>query len=231
MAGLDKAFGTSKNPKTIYNVKNPEIQTRLGTSIKDYDTVKSSGASALGDYITEYFSNDPAARTRTGQEISNLDRYFDGGAAGELAGLRSSRAAAVQSAADRAAEYALANVSRSRAMGEGGPSSWDKRLALKSTGDIFTQAAIDNALQERNDWDFLERSRLSTTGQRTALDDALAGRSLVPEMARRKMFGEDLGFLNQLMAIDQGNKFYGLKNRPGIGESFVGDYGSVMDAY
>jgi len=231
MAGLDKMFGSGDDPSTISNVKNPAIAARVNGALVGYDQASKRGQSGLADYISSYFAGEPAAQRRGTQEVSNLDRYFDGGAERELAGLRLSRSNAVSDAANRAADYALANVSRSRAAGEGGPSSYDRRLLQRGVGDILTQAAVDNAVQERGDWDLLEGRRLGLTGERNRLADTLAARSLMPAAMSRRETGADLDLLGKILNLEQANTFYGLENNPGIGESFVGDYGSAMDAY
>lgn len=231
MSVLDQYTGSAEDPTTISSVKNKALATATGNALNDYNTARTAGNSALGDYISKYMSGTPAAATRTGGEISNIDRYFNGGAASELAGLRAQRSSAVNNAADLASQYALANLSRSRAMGDGGPSSFDTRLALRNQGDIRTQAAVDNASQARSDWDYLDRNRLALTGQRTNLADTLAGRALVPAAAQRNVLGQDLGLLGQIGQIDQANTFYGLKNHPGIGEGFASDYGQLTSAY
>lgn len=231
MSVLDQYAGLAEDPTTISSVKNKALKVATDNALNDYNTTRTATNSALGDYISKYMSGTPAAATRTGGEISNIDRYFNGGADTELANLRTNRATAVNNAADLGAKYALANISRSRAAGEGGPSSFDTRMALRNIGDIRTQAAVDNASQARSDWDYLDRNRLALTGQRTNLADMLAGRSLVPAAAQRNALGQNLGLLSQIGQIDQANTFYGLKNHPGIGEGLTSDYGQLTSAY
>lgn len=230
MSVLDQYLGSSDDPTTIANAKNSGLNRRINDTLTRYDTVSKDSSNALADYIASYFGNTKTATSNTGQEVGNINRYFDGGAASDLAGLRATRSGAVNNAADLASQYALANLSRSRAGGAGGPSSYDTRMALRNTGDIATQAAVDDATQARNDWSTLEQQRLGLTGARTNLLDQLAARPLAPANMERQMLGQDLGILGQIGGVDQANTFYGLKNHPGIGEGFTSDYGSVMDA-
>lgn len=238
MSSLGSAVGQSINwitgdegkTKTTVNVKNTALQKEIDAGLKDFASVRDSGQNALKDYITKYLAGEGDATTRTGTEIGNLDRYFNGGASNELAYLRAQRKSAIQDAADRASGYALGNINRSRALQDGGPSSYDRRLALRNTGDIMTQAAMDDASQARNDWNYLEQAKAGYTGQRQRLADALAGYRLVPEQTRRGLYGQDLGFLGQIGELDRGNKFYGLKYDPTIGEEIGTHVGDLANA-
>lgn len=215
-------------------VKNRALQTEIDSGISDYGTIKKSGKSALSDYIAKYMAGEGAATTRTGQEIGNIDRYFSGGVENDLMRMRQARASAVRAAAARAGQYAIANSSRSRIGREGGPSSYDRRMLIRNMTDIDTQAALDDAMAERGDYDYLERSRLGLMGQRNRMADLQAGYGLVPENLRRSMYGQDLGYLGQLGQLDQMNKFYGVKYKPSTTEqvgSVVGDVANLALAY
>lgn len=231
MSVLDEYTGSSSDPTTVSSVKNKQLAQRINEAFGNYDTVHNEGQSALGDYINNYFSDSPNATKRTGQEIGTIDRFYNGGVGGDLATMRLTRQQAVNDAASRAAGEALAGIGRSRVGMEGGPSSYDKQLALRSIDDVRTKAALDNSQQERSDYDYLTGNQLNLAGRRQGMADQLSMRPLVPEMQRRQLFSQDLGFLGQLGQEDQANTFYGLKNHPGIGEGFTSDYGQLMDAY
>lgn len=209
--------------------KNTGLAARFGSALQDYDTVRTSGQSALQEYIRKYLAQEAPMNARTTQEIGNLDRYFNGDVQREMAGLRAQRGLAVTNAANLAQRYALANQNRSLVGNEGGGSSYDRRLALRNMGDIQTQAALDAANQSRNDYGQLESVRLGLTGQRNALANQIAGYGLVPEQVRRQMYGQDLGYLSNLTSLDQANTFYGLQYDPSVSEMAGAITGDVAE--
>lgn len=243
MSSLGDAFGQSLNALsgekgetwTTTNVKNPALQKLLDASLADYGGVKSSGANALKDYITKYMAGEGAAKTRTTQEIGNLDRYFNGGVANELSAMRNQSYLDALAGNDLASRFYLANANRSRAGQEGGPSSYFSRQALANLAPIQSQAALARDAAARSDWGMLENARMGLTGQRNALDASIAGYGLVPEQVRRQMYGQELGYLGTIGEQDRGNKFYGLEYRPTWGEQVgqhVGDLANAaMQAY
>lgn len=235
IGGVGGLFGDKGKTETTRNVKNPGIQKEIDALLGDYGTVKSSGDQALSEYITNYLAGYPAAKTRTGQEIGNMDRYYNGQAENDLAQLRSNRTKALMAATDRASKYAIASQNRSRIGGQGGGSSYDTRQLMRSMDDIATQAAMDEAAQARGDWGYMEGQRFGLTGKRQGLADALAGYGLVPEGVRRQMYKENMGYLGGVTNLDQANNFYGLEYKPSKSEQIGGvvdDLASVaLSAY
>lgn len=228
---VGSAFGDKGQTNVVSRTKNPALQQRIDLGLADYDTVRSGGESALKDYITKYFANEAASKTRTGEEIGNLDRYFNGGVANDLSGMRNRAYTDALSAGDLGSRFLLRNYKSSVAGQDGMPSStYFARAVMPSLYDIQTHAALARDAAERGDWGMLENARLGLTGQRNALANAQAGYGLVPENVRRQMYGQNLGYLGQIGQLDQANKFYGLEYSPSASEmagKIVGDVGNT----
>lgn len=195
-------------------VKNPRIQNLIQGDIGQLGTLQSQNQKSLSQFITEYLGNLPQARTYTGQEVSGINQFYNGGMASQLAGLRSTYGTAVNNAADVAAQQAIRNVDASRLGEGGGPSSYDTRLMISSLAPIRTGTAVDLANQQRSDLGYITQNQLGLTGQRTALDTALAGYGLVPNQARTANFMSNIGALQGLTSLDQANNQYGVKYTP-----------------
>ncbi len=216
-------------------VKNRALQGRLNKTLGDYDTTKTASNLALEDYIKQYLAGGSTATARSNQEQGVVDRYYNGEIERRLADLRTRRAQVSKDALARSMGYAFRNQNADRILGAGGPSSYDRQLALKTGADLDIQSAMENLALERGDFDYLNRSQLALMGQRTGMADALAGRALVPAQARKAEMGWNLDALRQMIALDQANKFYGVKYDPSVGEEIgqhVGDLANAaMQAY
>lgn len=232
MSYLDSLLGSGKDPKTIRNVKSPEVNSRLNTLFGDWTGAHAAGRDALSDYVTSFYAKEPTNRARTGQETANIDRYFSGAADTELTQMRDRAYRDQVAADDLASKFLLRNYKTSIAGEEGRPrGDYFARAVMPGIYDVQTRAALARDAAERSDWAALENAKLSLTGRRTALDDALMSRRFMPWEAEQRVLGGDTAALSGLSQIDQANTFYGLKNRPGIGEGFLGDYGQATDAY
>lgn len=216
-------------------VKNRALQGRLNDALVDFDSTKSASSKALDQYIKDFLAGSSTATARSKQEQSVIDRYYNGDIENQLADFRRRRTDASQQALSRALAYAQRNRNLSLIGGAGGGSSYDRQLALKAGTDLNLQTLMDNLNAERGDWDWLNRSQLGLAGQRTAMADALAARSLVPANAMKSNLGWDMSTLGDLIRMDQANKFYGVQYKPTTGEEIgqhVGDLANAaMQAY
>jgi hypothetical protein len=210
IGGAIRSFSSS-DPSVVKKVKSPGLQTALDNSLQDYKSLRTQGNEALGDYISKYLSNVNNYDKWSSQEIGTASDFFNGNVSNRLAQLRASRQQAVNNAATVAGDQALRNVNGSMLTGEGGPSSYDKRLAIGALAPIKAAAAVDNANQERQDYGFVLSGQQDAAGKRMALANADAASGLVPQQAGRSMFGQNLGFLGNMLQADQLNHFYGLK--------------------
>lgn len=206
-------FQSDPTFRTLRNVKNPELGSRIDDSLAAYDTVKNSGNDALGDYITKYLAGTAAADSTSKQEIGNIDQYYNGSIDSQLAQLRAQRAKAVGDAATYGANVGLANSNRSLVGGDGSGGSYADRLRMGATQPYFVNAAVDNATQAKSDFDATNAARLALTGKRTQLADMNAGRALQPEQIRRNLFSQNLDYLKNIGEQDRGNTFYGLQQK------------------
>lgn len=229
---LDELLGSAKDPKTIRNVKSPQVSQRLTGLFGDYDLARESGKDALSKYVNDFYAGEPGAKTRLAEETANIDRYFSGAAGTELEQMRNRTYSDALAADDLASKFLLRNYKTSLTGTEGGPSStYFARAVMPSLFDIQTRAALARDAAERGDWAALEASKAGLTGTRTNLMDRNLLRAFMPAEARSRMLGTDTAALAGLSDIDRANTFYGLKNRPGVLEGFTGDYGMIMDAY
>lgn len=196
---------------TQRNTKNQALKRYIDEYIKGFGAERSAGQNTLNDYITKYLAGSADAQARATQESDVIGQFYNGSLAQKLAQLRASRAAAVNSAADLSVADTIRRLNSSRLGEGGGPSSYDTRLGISATAPIRAQAAIDNANAERSDLNYITNNELALTGQRQALQDAIAARGLVPYNLRRQNYAQDLGILGQLGEQDRANTFYGLR--------------------
>lgn len=229
---LDSLLGSGSDPTSINSIKNKTLAGLQRTLQGDYSVNREAGYKSLGDYISSFLGNTPAATRNTGEEVANIGRFYSGEAGNELAGIRNQTYRDALAANDLASRFYLRNAANQSVTGTGsGSSSYFTRQALANLAPIQANAALTRDAQARSDWQAIEDAKRTYTGQRTALEDALAGRSLVPAQASNALLSQNIGQLGALGQIDQANTFYGLKAHPGIGQGFLSDYGSVMDAY
>lgn len=229
---LDELLGGAKNPKTLRNVKSPDVASRLKDLFGDYSGARASGKTALADYVSSFYDKEPAASKYAAEESANIDRYFSGQAASELGQMRNRTYSDALKADDLASKFLLRDFKSSVVGQEGMPSSsYFARAVMPSLYDIQTRAALGRDAAERADWSALENTRLGLTGARTGINDRLLSRSLMPWEAENRMLGANTANLAGLSEIDRANTFYGLKNRPGPFEGFTGDVNMLMDSY
>lgn len=235
IGSVGAAFGDTGHNSVERLTKNPAIQTRLDALGDDYDKTKTASSLALDKYIADYLAGGAAAKTRTGQETSTIDRYYNGDVERQLASLRARQSQAGDDALNRSLAYMTRSMNSDRIMGSGGGGSYDRQLALRTGGDMSLQALMANLNQERADQEYLRQSQLGLAGRRTAMDDALAMRQLVPSQAMKSELGWNLGTMGGMTQLDQLNNFYGVKYNPSGSEmagDIVGDVANVaMDIY
>lgn len=204
------------DPTTTSLVKNRNIN-RLNNGLLDqYGSVQSGASGALNDYIRKYLANTKAAEAQTGQESAVLDKFYNGDMANTLAGLRAKRASAINNAADVGVQQALRSVAGNSVAEQGGPSSYERRLAIGAATPIRVNAAVDQANQERSDLDYMTGNQINLAGGRTRMADALASRAFGPTQAGEAMVSGEAGSLSPLIGFDQANKFYGIQQKPGL---------------
>lgn len=211
-------------------VKNPDLQKRLDTNLADYDKTKTASSKALDQYIRDYLGGSKTATARSTQEQAELDRYYNGDIERQLASLRSRQAGTRDLALNRSLDYMRRNLSANQIGGGGAGSSYDRQLAMKTGADMSLQSLLEGLAQERADMDYLNRSKLALTGQRTAMADALAARGLVPASAMKSELGWNMDALRNILGLDQANKFYGIKYEPSGSEmagNIVGDVANL----
>lgn len=211
---------------TTRNVKNLDLAKLINQEITDYGGIRQAGKDAFDKYFAQWQAGAPAATTRTNQEVGVVDRFYNPtGVENDLAMLRRNREAATNRAAELASMRAIRGLNSGRLLGAGTPSSYDMRQRMRYLGDIGVQSALDRTGQERSDYENLLNQRLGLAGRRQAMIDANTGRVLAPEMVRRNLYGQNLGYLGNLGELDRANTFYGLKYDP----SFAEELGTAFD--
>lgn len=218
---IGSLFQGNPKYKTQSTVKNPLLQEKIDAVGTDYDSVKGLSSKALDEYIKDYLSGSADAKARSEQEQAVVGGYYDGTVQNELAKLREARSQASQDAVARALAYATRNQNLSRVGAEGTGSSYDRAIADRTATDIEVANALQQADQERADWDYLMRSKLGMVGQRQAMSDALLSRGLVPANMKKAELGWDIGALADLLKLDQANKFYGVGQKKGLFDKVI----------
>jgi hypothetical protein len=217
---------TAPNPfETISNVKSPQVDTRLSSLFDRFDQLRGAGQSAIGDYASALKSYTPRLSGFANSDIGAIDDIALGRTAADLAGIRKNRMAAIQQSADRArgqlagslAQNQLSQGGGGRALGTG---SYIQRLAMDKNADINAKAAADAADAERADYEYNQRLRLGTLGQRGGYLDALAGRSLLPYKTQSDEYNSSLAQLAQLLQQQLGNNFIGLRKQGAVDYAF-----------
>lgn len=221
VGGIIRSLSGTPKVSVTRQVKNKTLGPLIDSAIGQYSTNKTATDTALSDYISKYLANAPTATANTTQESGAISQFYNGDMANQLAALRASRSAAVNSAADVAAAQATRGVNASQLGNEGSGSSYNTRLAIGATAPIRVQAAVDNANQERSDLGYVTQNQLALTGQRNQLANTQAAYGLVPEQVRQQVYGQDIGNLGKLTALDQANTFYGLQQAPNMWADFA----------
>lgn len=204
------------DPYVTSLTKNRNLQVGINATGGDWTAARNATQGGLGDYIRKYLANQGDSEKYAGQETGAINRFYNGDMAAQLAALRAKRSSVVNAAADVGVNQALRNVDLSRVGGEGGSSSYDKRLAIGAVTPIRTQAALDNATQERADTDYLTGNQIALSGARSGIADRLAGRALVPGQASFSSLKDETGGMAPVVGLDQSNKYYGIKQDPGL---------------
>lgn len=214
VGGALKGFQGDPDFRTLSNVKNRDINKKLKGLLGEWDTTSKENKDTLTNFSSKFLADQPERETQARQESGVVDRYYNGGIETALSNLRNKRTEALKTATQRALDYAT-RTRKAAALGGGGGTgnSYLNRMALVTSGDILSQAALDEANQERQDLDFLERSRLGLIGQRGNIVDAALQRVLVPKSLQDAEMARRVALLGNLSNLDQQNNFYGLQQK------------------
>lgn len=204
------------DPTVASLTKNPRLRPGINATIGDWSAARSATQGGLGDYIRNYLSGNADATKAATQETAPISSFYNGNMASQLAALRAGRTSAVNNAADVGVQQALRSVDQSRVGEQGGGGSYDRRLAIGAVTPIRTQAALDNANQQRADLDYLTGNQIALTGARTGIADKLAARSLTPGQASFSALGSETGGMSPIIGNDQANTYYGIQQKPGL---------------
>lgn len=213
VGGIADAFQGTPDYQSINVTKNGAIDYLQNQLLGDANSARTSGQSALRDYIKQFLAGNSTATANTGQETAAIGGFYNGDVARQLAQLRAQTSTATNNAADVATQQALRYVDLSRLGGDGSGSSYDQRLAMANLTPIRVQAGLSDANQARTDYGYLTGQQLALAGQRTALENQLAQRALAPQQARLAMLGANTGNLNSLSALDNLNHTYGIQQQ------------------
>lgn len=191
------------------NVKSEDLASRIRTLLGDYDSLGTSTGAANTSYLNRFNASTPLLERQNAEDVSyltNLGRQLPGA----LADMRARRRDAVAGAADKAVGDLRRTLSLNQLGRGGGMSSYLARLGLKNAGAIRTQQALDDANQERSDFDFATKLRQALVGQRQGLTDSLTNRELASTRGQDDRFNQLAAALSKLLSLDQSNNFIGL---------------------
>ena len=210
------------NPfSTLYNVKSPEINTRIDTALSGLDQMTRANASELDNFIGKYKSNTPAIAANVGQENDVVSRYYNGGVKNDLDALSQQKSAALRTAGDRALDFARHGIALAALSRGGGDSSYLRQMGLDQSRGIESNIATTNAQDARDNYNYVQAGQLGLRGQRgTALDD-LAKRELAPAVARSGLFNNTTDNLAKLGQAKLSNSFYSVAKDPNTAQDPV----------
>lgn len=209
-----RAFQGDPDFRTLSNVKNRNIQSKIKGLLGDWDTSSKAGKETLDTFAAKYKASQPAREAQSRQESGVIDRYYNGGMETILSNLRKRKSDALRAVTDRALDYAT-RTRKATALGGGGGSgsSYLNRMALLTGSDIERDAALQEADQERADIAALEANRLGLLGQRGAVEDAAFKRELDPKSMSDAELSRRIGMLGNITQLDQLNNFYGVQKK------------------
>src|SRR6185295_6511179 len=121
------AFGGPPDINVLSKVKWPALQKQIEGGLTQYGDIQKQGQTALSDFIKNYLAGTSAATAQTGQEVSALDRFYNGGVQQDLAGMRAAQEKARNEAVNVGAQQALKYYNQG-AVTRGGMGSYDQRL-------------------------------------------------------------------------------------------------------
>lgn len=227
--------GTAKNVGTLHDkitgsegrneierlTKNPALEKFNLEAQGDYTKARGESQLGLEQYIRDLLAGTATATTRSGQEQSVVDRFYNGDVERQLAANRAQDALL----ADRALNQAFANFNRTssadQVSGSPGASSWNLRSKLGVGSGLALDSDLRQAAQRRSDEDYLRQMGLGLAGRRTAMADTLAGRAMLPGQARQALLGWENATIASLLGNDAANNMYGVKYIPSAGEQIT----------
>lgn len=216
--GLSAGFAGTGSYGLQDIVKNPLVQQQINQGVRANKTLNTQNQQSLSDFISTYLNNQKQFESQAGQDIGAMNQFYNGSMASQLATLRAQRAAAVNNAADVAAQQALRAGNQSLLTGQGGGGSYADRLRMGALIPIRTAAALDNANQARSDLGYLTQNQLALAGQRNNLLNTISTYGLMVPQMRNQFFQNNLNNLSGLEGLYSGNNIYGVKYSPSAGE-------------
>ena len=230
LSGLIGSIAEPADIETISNVKNPEIQNRIDQSLGDFDAGRESNRQTIADFTSRWSGDQAGAREAAEQEAANIDRFYNGEIEQALANLRNSRRQATEKAAQLAIDRGLRDVAGNEIRRGGlGFGSYSQGMLAKLMRDVEVDAALDDANQQRADFDYLEGNRIGLAGRRNALLDQATRRMLAPMGVRDAEEARLLRMLGGITQLDQMNKFYGLREEDRPIDHIADGLGEVVD--
>lgn len=202
---------TSSGPfNTMSNVKSGAIGDRINQSMGSYDANQQQNQADLSNFASLFQSNTPQVTGYTGQENTAIDNFYNGNVANDLNRLSTQRNMALRGVAGLALQNARHMQVANGLLNGAASGSYTNAQAMSNANDIYTQAALDHANQQQQNYNYLTGQQLALRGQRGQATDALATRSLQPYNLRNADLTQAQGQLGYLNAQDKLNTFYGL---------------------
>lgn len=225
--------GQGFNPYfTVSNVKSPEIQGLINTTIGDWNTLR--GLNPTNVVQTALQGQNPQWQQFMQQDLGAATGYYDGTVQGELDKLRALRAGAYDNAVNRQMGD-LSRVLALNRMGQGGPAtlgmgSYLTKQALDSAAGLRVQQGLDDAQTAANNYNMLQQAKLGLMGQRGNLLNQDIQRQLLPSQVGANWFNTMAGGLGGLAQLQLANNFYGLGGNPSMTPAVPG-YGYAQGNY
>jgi hypothetical protein len=222
-----RAFKGEDTFSLLKNVKNPRIDQLISDLLDSEGKVSSQNDQSITDFVHQYLGQQGDRTRQAKQEVSTLDKFYDGGVENMLSDIRAARRQAYRTATDRGIDEIRKNRSLGFLSGDSVGSSYLDRIAMRQGGDAEIAASLDDVNQRKSDLNYLLGNQVNLAGRRGALMDSVLARLLTPVNLRGGEMARRIGNLGSLNQIEKSNTFYGLqKDHDTIDQ--VADFGNAF---
>ena len=210
---LNAAFGSDKpNLGMVEVVKNKELQKLIDKGTTQAGTTQQITEKGVEDFRNRWAKSAlPDVERQIGEEQGILNQLYSGQLEQRLSGLRQGEAQAQQKALDQILGRMQAQDQLQRArLGIGGRNTMQDIQAARLQTDAATRIAMQQAAQERADFNRVLQQQMGAMGQRQAMTEKLALMPLREGQLMSQAYSQPLQLASQVQQMDEANKFRSL---------------------
>ena len=210
---LNAAFGSDKpNLGMVEVVKNKELQKLIDKGTTQAGTTQQITEKGVEDFRNRWAKSAlPDVVRQIGEEQGILNQLYSGQLEQRLSGLRQGEAQAQQKALDQILGRMQAQDQLQRArLGIGGRNTMQDIQAARLQTDAATRIAMQQAAQERADFNRVLQQQMGAMGQRQAMTEKLALMPLREGQLMSQAYSQPLQLASQVQQMDEANKFRSL---------------------